>query len=429
MTLLENELTMQNVERARNNNELEQYNETEHKLTPLHPETLIRQFRATALPVEQIYLSDPTDEFSLRVRHTTTPEGESTYAATLKTRGEAAGLALQRNEIDTAITAETFDFYAKQSLPRITKHRATICEGLTVDFYDDPVEPVVIEVEHEDPALRAELLGIAEELSGGLVDRSCDASLTNESIAHRLSGEYPKPSESLDAFTHRVLGEMLAHYALGKNQVVVGLTGMSGSGKTTVAKALQSQITELFGEQYKPIVLSTDDYHFGKTHLEETYSAPYQDWDSAKTYNTAELAQDLARHAEGLPLIKRHFDFDTEEPAYDETLPLSPFIIIEGLYAGSKDLEAVRDVHFALPTSPATSIGRDIRRLLIDNRANRAFPDAPSRLRYQIESALPLYQALEQPRAKAFSASSRPMAERAFMLTRLPEYQTQALRG
>jgi uridine kinase len=291
---------------------------------------------------------------------------------------------------------------------------------LTVDFYDNPAEPVVVEVEHEDPDTRAELLTLAQAVSGGLVDRSNDVNLTNEVIAHKLSGaEHLEPAESLSAFTNKVLSEMLAHYSLGKNQVVVGLTGMSGSGKTTIAKALQTQITELFGERYTPIVLSTDDYHYGKTYLETTYGAPYQDWDSDKTYNTNELAADLARHAEGTPLIKRHFDFDTEEPAFDAELPLSPFIIVEGLYAGSKDLEPVRDIHFEIPTSPATRIGRDIRRLLIDNRANRAFPNAPSRLRYQIESALPLYQSLEQPRRKAFSASSRPMAQRAFMLAKV----------
>ncbi|MGH7218532.1 MAG: hypothetical protein ACREGE_03780 [Candidatus Microsaccharimonas sp.] len=419
MTLLENEITTQNIERARNNTELEQYNETEHKLTPLNPSVLIDQYRATALPVEQIYLSNPNDEFSLRVRRTQTTEGQDTYTATLKTRGEIVNSALRRNEIDTEISAKTFAFYAQQDLPRITKYRADICDGVTVDFYNNPAEPVVVEVEHEDSQVRAELLSFAQEVAGGLIDRSNNPALTNEAIAHRLSGkEHLQPAETLDAFTHRVLGEMLAHYSLGKKQVVVGLTGMSGSGKTTVARALQTQITELFGEQYTPTVLSTDDYHFGKTYLEKTYGAPYQDWDSEKTYNTAELARDLARHAEGTPLIKRHFDFDTEEPAYDTELPLSPFIIIEGLYAGSRDLYEVRDAHFELPTNPATSIGRDIRRLLIDNRANRAFPDAPSRLRYQIESALPLYQGLERPRAKAFSACSRPMAERAFMLAR-----------
>jgi hypothetical protein len=76
MALLENELTMKNVERARNNTELERYNETEHKLTPLSPSLLIDQFKATAIPVEQLYLSAPSDEFSLRVRRTTNHENK-----------------------------------------------------------------------------------------------------------------------------------------------------------------------------------------------------------------------------------------------------------------------------------------------------------------------------------------------------------------
>jgi uridine kinase len=421
MSLVEKELTMKNIERARTNPELEKYKETEHKLTPLQPEVL-DHLKAEALPIEQIYLSTPADEFSLRVRCVYTPEGQK-YTATQKDRGDTESGALTRSEVETDISSEAFAFYKALDFPTVYKLRAKAEKGLTVDFYDNPAEPVIVEVEHSDPTERARLLTVAQRLSNnGLVDRSSDESLTNEAIAYKNadgSERQWKTPESLDSFTHRVSKEMIAQYVAGKNQVVVGLTGMSGSGKTTVTNAVQEQIVELFGESYRPIIVSTDDYHFGKAKLEETYGAPYTEWDHPRTYNTEELAIDLERLAEGYPLVKRHFDFASEEVIFEETTEMSPFVIVEGLYAASKDLDKVRDLHFTLPTGIATSVGRDVRRLVIDGRANRAFPTPESRLRHQIENAIPAYLEHQRNIRNTFSASTRPIGERAFMLAKV----------
>ena len=425
MKLVEKELTMLNVERARQNPELEKLNETEQKLTPRNPELLNELFRAQALPVEQVYLSSPYDKFSLRVRCSYKPEGLE-FTTTQKSRGEIVEDALQRGEVEEEISEEAYNYYRDLDLPIVRKLRAKVMDGVTVDFYDDDTEPVIVEIEDNDPEVRVQMLKMMQELSGGdLVDRSDDPALTNEAIAHRQYEQSGKTEhlkakpESLDHFSDRVLGEMVAQYATGRDRVVVGLTGMSGSGKTTVTTALQERIVEMFGEAYKPIVISTDDYHFGKKRLEEEYGTPYNDWDDGKTYDTDQLAADLTVLAEGLPIPSRHFDFDTEEPSFDGVIENSPFVIIEGLYAGSKNLDAVRTIHFQLPTGIATAVGRDVRRLVIDNRANRAFPTPQSRLKYQIEVALPKYLEQQMPQLTAFSASTRPLASRAFMLAEL----------
>ncbi len=422
MPLVEKELTLQNVERANRSPEFASSREREQKFVATRAWPSEFLFKHNAQPIEQIYLSSPEDEFSLRVRCVYTPAGNE-YTATLKDDGEVINGARDRLEVSTPISQEAYEQYAaNQQLARVHKLRTEIQDGVTVDFINGMDLPV-FEVENNDVAERARLANDLQFLlNDPMIERTGDKAFDNEQLAYQLSGvEYDKNPESLNDFTERVLSEMVAQYVTGKNLVVAGLTGMSGSGKTTVTKALQGRIVELYGEEFKPIVLSTDDYHFGKTKLEEAYGAPYTEWDDAKTYNTAELAFDLERLAEGTPLIKRHFDFDTEEPAFDEELPVSPFVIIEGLYAGSKDLEAVRDVHFELPTTIATSIGRDVRRLIIDNRKNRAFPTAASRLKYQVETAAPLYLAQEMPVRKGFSASTRPLGERAFMLHQLRE--------
>jgi uridine kinase len=422
MSLVEKEITMQNIERANQSPEFANSREREQKFvaTRVWPSEFL--FKHNARPIEQVYLSTPEDEFNLRVRCVYSPAGNE-YTATLKDDGKVINGARDRLEVSTPISQAAYERCAQnEALARIHKLRTEIQDGVIVDFIDG-LELPVFEIEHTDVAERARLANDLQFLlNDPMIERTGDKTFDNEHLAYSLSGiERGATPESLDDFTERVLGEIVAHYVSGKNQVVVGLTGMSGSGKTTVTKALQERITELYGESFKPIVLSTDDYHFGKTKLEEVYGAPYSEWDDAKTYNTAELAFDLAQLAEGVPIIKRHFDFDTEEPAFDEEIAPSPFVIVEGLYAGSTDLVEVRDLHFKLPTSIATSIGRDVRRLIIDDRKNRAFPTAASRLKYQIETAAPLYLEQEMPRRKAFSASTRPLAQRAFMLAKLAE--------
>lgn len=424
MALVEREINQRNFELQNNSPEFQRRKEIEHKLVPKNPELLETLYKAQAVPIEQLYLSTPEDDASLRLRAIYAPEGIK-FSATQKGKGELQNGALSRTEIDTPISAEAYEFFSNQNLPSVVKFRASITEGVTVDFYDDPDFPVIVEVEHTDPIERAQLVEMMQQLTNGnLIDQSENPMLTNEALAFRAfekqTGEkWGKHPETLDAFTQRVFREMVAHYAIGKNQVVVSLDGMSGSGKTTVTKALQEQAVELFGEAFRPIVISTDDYHFGKKALEETWGAPYSDWDAPRTYNTAELAADLERLAAGVPIMKRHFDFATEEPAFDEEVAPSPFVIVEGLYASSKDLNDVRDAYFELPTSIGTSIERDLRRLIIENRANRVFPNPESRLKYLIETALPLYISRERPPRRCFSASTRTMlGDRALMLAK-----------
>ncbi|OYW83762.1 hypothetical protein B7Z17_05190, partial [Candidatus Saccharibacteria bacterium 32-49-10] len=382
MTLLEHELNRANVELANNSAELVKYREEESKFIisgdlAARATAGLVTLAETGTEIQQVYLSSPEDEFNLRVRRSKTADGDE-------------------------------------------KKRVELSDAVTIDFingYDFPL----VEIEHADPLVRSELEADLRNQLGetSLVNVTGDVQFDNEYLAHKLSDnrdvapERKASPESLDTFVSRVRNDMVAHYVSGRNQVVIGLTGMSGSGKSTVTRRLQEEITELFGDEYAPIVLSTDDYHFGKKALEKTYGAPYSDWDAAKTYNTEALAADVSLLGEQQAVAKRHFDFATEEPAYTGEVAPSPFVIIEGLYAGSADLGEVRTAHYELPTSIATSVGRDVRRLVIENRANRVFPTPESRLRYQIESALPLYLEQDKPAPNSRSASIRPLAERA----------------
>lgn len=412
----EKDITKSNVELAKQSPELLARQEYERKFV-VHTPQVFDHLKESAHRIEQTYVSHPDEEFSLRVRSEESEHGIE-YTATLKDGGRVNEAGdRERLEVEVPISETAYQFYAGNTeFPTIKKLRAHYAEAVTVDFIEG-IETPIVEVENSgamsaDTFLLSHIDHVREETGNTAYD--------NESLAHQLAGNrHERKTESLDTFSHRVVSEIMARYASGSNQVVVGLTGMSGSGKTTATKMIHDRIVYLFGQEYAPSIVSTDDYHRGKKWLEETYGAPWTEWDDPRVYNTYELAGDLTRLREGTPLIKRHFDFNSEETVYDEQLPVSPFVIVEGLYAGSPDLSKERSLHFTLPTGIATSIGRDVRRLVIENRANRAFPTPEARLKYQIESALPIYLSQERPSRNSFNASTRLMAERAVLLARL----------
>jgi uridine kinase len=416
MSLVEKDITQKNVEQARNHPEFLKRREREQTLVAKSADFL-DVFRPGAIPYESTYLSHPDEEFSLRVRAKYGPKGVS-YSGTVKDEGEMVGDSLDRMEISTEISEEFFNFYqTKPQFPDVKFLRAEPLPGLAIDFIEEVEMP---QVEYES------LVGDVEPafvsvLKTGLVDMSNDKSVRKEVIAHRLHGdESLKPSgETLENFAKRVFDNMIATYTMGHKQVVVGISGMSGSGKSTAVRALQERFVETFGKEFEPVILSSDDYHRGKKWLEATYGAPWTNWDDPRVYDTAALANDIARLGEGQSILRKHFDFATEEVVFDEEITPSPFVIVEGLFAGSPDLKEVRHLHYEVPTAIATSIGRDVRRLVLENRANGSIATPEARLRYCLEVALPTYLEQQRPTRNSFAAHGRPLAERAFMLERL----------
>lgn len=416
MSLVEKEITQNNVELARNNPEFQKRREREQTLVATSPE-LLDAFRPNTTAYESVYISHPDEEFSLRVRAKHLPEGTK-YIATLKDEGVIIGDALDRLEINTEVSEDTFRFFENDDrFPSVKFLRAEPLPGLSVDYIEGLDLPQV-EYEFTEGTEEPAFVSL---LKTGLVDMSADKSVRKEVIAHQLHGnEALKPTgEALEAFAQRIFKDMIASYTLGHKQVVVGLSGMSGSGKTTVSKLIQEHFTETFGNEFSPVVISTDDYHRGRKWLESNYGAPWTNWDDPRVYNTAEMADDIARLAEDQPIMRKHFDFGIEEVVYDEEITPSPFIVVEGLFAGSKDLAGVRNLHYEVPTGIATSTGRCVRRLILENRANDSIGTVEAQLRYQLETALPTYLSQERPKRNAFEAYSRPLAERAFLLEKL----------
>jgi uridine kinase len=138
--------------------------------------------------------------------------------------------------------------------------------------------------------------------------------------------------------------------------------------------------------------ISTDDYHRGKAWLESTYGAPWTNWDAPEVYDTRLLNYDLWQFSQGLAIDARRFDFAQEESVIEGRIEPCELLLVEGIYAGSPDLEDRRHLHIAIPTPLATSIGRRLARDQQEGRLNASLADPKAILRYQLEVAEPMYQ-------------------------------------
>lgn len=377
------------------NQEFEQphYRETEEKFVPVFPEQL-SHFRHEARPIEQLYLSHPDEAFSLRLREKLETDGTLSYSATLKDRGTQTPEGLQRLEVETAITPEAYDYYhAQEQYPRLQKLRAEPHANIVIDFYEDGD----VRLESEHPlSLRAFL---DHTQTPPALMPAYGSHVDNEWRAHYLylqthEGKSPDRSETnFDEMALDITRQIYQAY-LERKCAIVGIGGRSGSGKSTLLREVASQLHDTIPTI---LTLSTDDYHRGKTWL-ETYNGgqPWTNWDDPVVYDTAALAQDLARLADGQLIAGRRFNFDTEEPEVTgmiEPPKTSSLVLVEGIHAHSPDLRPTLHGYHEVATPIATCIGRRLQRDFFDgDRVNESLASPEAILRYMLETAEPTYQ-------------------------------------
>ncbi|HMS93432.1 MAG TPA: hypothetical protein PKD28_03525 [Candidatus Saccharibacteria bacterium] len=396
--------------------EITQNNEILKKLEQLEIErkfialdsTVFDQYRPSASRITQLYLSRPDDEYSLRLRQSVAPDGETLFIATLKDRGIVTPEGLQRVEIETPVSEAAFTHYSQGDYPRLYKERAELCSGVTIDWIDGSDTPI-IEVENAD--LHQSASQFLSLFSRDLLERTGHSDVDNESLAYAIyEGSLERPPE---VSVEQIIEDMLAYRSIGTQQLVVGIGGRSGSGKSTLARELQAAIAA-HPELGEPAgLVSTDDYHVGKNYLETTYGAPWTNWEDARVYDTALLARDIARWREGQPIVQRYFDFTTEEPVFGDPLPDSNVLIVEGIHASSRHLADQRQMFYEVATPLSVSLGRDLKRLLATDRSQAAMKSPEERLRYILEIGEPTYQTIDYAPRNSFSGCVRPMGQQA----------------
>lgn len=365
------------------------------------------QYRPVADHITQLYLSHPDDEYSLRLRQVTSPGGEVSYSATVKDRGIITPEGVSRMEIETEISKATFEHYDQKRLPRLYKDRVEICNGVTIDWIDGNDAPI-IEIERGQSP---EFLSL---FSNDLLDRTGHDDVDNERLAHAIFDDTLERSPVITP--EQIVDDIVAFRSVGQHRIVVGIGGRSGSGKSTLAREVQAAIAAHPELGDHANLVSTDDYHVGRSYLETTYGAPWTNWEDARVYNTQLLAQDIDLWREGQPITQRHFDFATEEPVFGEPLPDSSILIVEGIHAGSRDLANQRQIFYEVTTPLSTSLGRDLKRLLATDRNQAAMKSPEERLRYILEIGEPTYETVDRAPRNSFSGCVRPMGRSALSL-------------
>ncbi|MFZ1301717.1 MAG: CYTH domain-containing protein [Candidatus Microsaccharimonas sp.] len=395
-----------NTEKIINKVEFEQnsYREIERKFVPKNAE-LFEQWKSQAVDIAQLYLSNSEDEYSLRLRQVVDLEGNEKYTATVKDRGVVSGKGLERMEVETLISKDAFLRYAQsEKYPILFKKRATICEGVTVDWIEGSDTPLV-EVENGDILPDASLF--LSNFESELIERTGNSDVDNESLAHLLSERKNEREKPLSV--EEILRDILAYRSIGVQKLVIGMGGRSGSGKSTLARelALHIQNHPQLGEV--PALISTDDYHVGRAYLENTYGAPWTNWEDARVYDTAEAGEDVKRLLSGESIQKRHFDFKQEEVVFESPIEPADIVIVEGIHAASHDLDNLRTMFFEVNTPVSTALGRDLKRLMTTDRPSDSIATPEARLRYIIEIGEPTYLTIEPAKRNVFSASVRPL--------------------
>ncbi len=355
--------------------------EIERKYVPLFPSSLI-DLREKAMPIEQFYLSHPREDFSLRFRETF-KNGELRYMATLKDRGTITDQGLDRLEVEVEVSPELYRYYKSPDIPYLRKFRTAMNNHVAIDFYDDGY----VQLEAEDPIAWTQF---TEQHGSHFVEVTGDKSADNEWLAHL---DYRRQNEGEEALVPQadldvdVVAMEIAQAYMKSPSVVVQLCGRSGSGKSTIVRAVQAKLS---GWNIASTVLSTDDYHRGASWLRAHNSGQeWSEWDHPVVYDTATMAQDLQRLKAGEVIQRRTIDFGPCEPVYDGEVRPQPIIIVEGIYAASPDFNDFDTLRYNIPTPLATCIGR---RLLRDLKERPEFANPEKSLKYMLEQAEPAWR-------------------------------------
>lgn len=355
--------------------------EIERKFFPVFPEQL-DEYRAEAWPVEQYYLSHPSEPFSLRMREEL-KNGELQYRATLKDTGSVTPDGIDRMEVTVPVSAELYSYYHSPTAPTLRKFRAEPLPGIIIDYYEDGS----VQVESESPANWEEFIAKHGDM---FVEVTGDRMGNNEWRAHLSfrrangGGEALKPGAELSPSD--IVNDILASAKPG-TPTLAHIAGRSGSGKSTIVREVREQLQ---GMGIDSVVMSTDDYHRGASWL-AAYNGgeAWTKWDDAIVYDTETMAKDLAELQAGRPIWRRWIDFTDAEPKFDGVIQPVPVVIIEGIYASAPEITGENDLMYEMTTPLATCIGR---RLLRDLRERPQFADPANSLSYMLTEAEPAYR-------------------------------------
>lgn len=178
---------------------------------------------------------------------------------------------------------------------------------------------------------------------------------------------------------------------------VVGITGGSGSGKTSFVKALNSRLSEIC------TVISQDDYYL-PLDQQPVDEKGIHNFDMPCSIDSAQMVADVKCLLQGKSIQRKEYMFETsyqenegEQDAIREgemqTFEPKPILVIEGLFCMHEvDLMALMDMRVFISASEVSMLTRRIKR----DRIERALPLEDVLYRYEAH-VLPAYRKYIEP--------------------------------
>lgn len=368
------------------------YNETEKTYIPRDPALLDRFLDHTAKSIQQPYLSHPSEQFSLRLRHTGSKKGTK-IDTTLKSRGEIVTDGLSRDEFTAPITLSRYGYYRDFDLPAVRKRRSSPLDAIDVDFYADGYR----HIESEDPVAWNRFLDEFGFSADDFIDVTGEIFTDNEWRAHQSYRREHGGHEALvpyREFETEIALDSILQYAKSRLQIsraripVVRIYGRSGSGKSYYLDQLRARLSE---QGVPSNVISTDNYNIGITEMTRRNGGEHPtDFEDVAIYNLPAVEKDVMSWLRGDSIRERTFDFETSEPVVRSHLPApqnGSVLFVEGLWARHSAFDHA-DLSFEVETPMATCIGR---RILRDVVSRPEFsPEA--NLGYYVEHVEPSYR-------------------------------------
>jgi len=169
---------------------------------------------------------------------------------------------------------------------------------------------------------------------------------------------------------------------------IIGITGGSGSGKTTFIRQLREGLND---EQV--CYLSMDDYYVPRE-KQKTDGQGVHNFDRPKSIYRDEFVRDLKRLCKGKTVTRQEYVFNNElaEPRTLVFKP-APVIIVEGLFVFHyKELRKMLDLRIFLHAKDNLKVVRRIKR----DRVERNYPLEDVLYRYE-HHVLPAYEKYVEP--------------------------------
>jgi uridine kinase len=170
---------------------------------------------------------------------------------------------------------------------------------------------------------------------------------------------------------------------LMKKPYIIGITGGSGSGKTTFLRKIQ----EAF-EPSEVCIVSQDDYYFPREQ-QETDSEGYQNFDLPKSIDKKTLYADLVRLINNEPVEKTEYMFNNKDAVPKKYwLQPAPVIVVEGLFVlHYRKVRALCDLKMFVHAKENLKIIRRIKR----DQIERGYPIEDVLYRYE-HHVMPSYE-------------------------------------